>query len=456
MINRITLDKSKLLFTRKALIALILPLMMEQFLTVLVGMADSIMIASVGEAAVSGVSLVDNVFILILQVLTALATGGAVVIGQYLGSRSAGEARRAAEQLMGFLFVFSLAITAFMYLGQDFILHGVFGAISDEVYGHARTYLLICSAAIPGIALYCGVAAIYRTQGDSATPMRIAIVMNAINVCGNALLIYGLHFGTAGVAIPTLASRVVAAIIGLVILRHPNKAVYLDQIRHFRFNGGMIRRILRIGIPSGVENSLFQIGKLVVLGLITTFGTSAIAANAVSMAVANFMILPGMSMGYAMVTVVSRCAGAGDAEQAKYYVRRLMGLTYLSMWVMTILILAVLPGIMILYNLTPETAETATRILWTHGIMDMLIWPISFTLPNAFRAMGNAAFPMVVSILSMVLARIVFSYIFAQGLGLGVWGTWLAMILDWAVRSVVFVIYYFKGNKMHRVVLERH
>ncbi len=220
MHHQTTLNPSTLLFSKKELVALIIPLMLEQLLNVFVGMADSIMIASVGEAAVSGVSLVDNVFILILQALTALATGGAVVIGHYLGSKDEGGARRAADQLMAFLLILSLVIMVFLYVGQDFILHGVFGAIAPDVYHHAKIYLLICAAAVPGIALYCGVAAIYRAQGDSSTPMVIALVMNAINVFGNAFLIYGLHFETAGVAIPTLLSRVVAAVLGLILPHH--------------------------------------------------------------------------------------------------------------------------------------------------------------------------------------------------------------------------------------------
>ena len=441
------------LFDNRALRALIIPLLLEQLLNVAVGMADSVMVASVGEAAVSGVSLVDNVFILLIQVLTALGTGGAVIIGQYLGSRDSSGARKAAGQLIVFLLCFSLVIMGLVYLGQGFILRGVFGAIADDVYGHARTYLVICAASIPGIALYSGAAAVYRVQGDSRTPMRVALMMNAINVTGNAILIYGCHFGTAGVAIPTLVSRSAAAVAGMVLLTRRDKEVYVRPSARFRFDGGMIKRIMGIAVPNGVENSLFQIGKLVVLNLITTFGTTAIAANAVSMDIANFAILPGVSIGYAMVTVISQCVGAGDEAQTRYYTRKLMFIAYAAMWGINVLIFIFMPQIIGLYHLSAGTAHTAALITATHSGMAMVIWPIAFTLPNNFRAKGNALFPMVVSIASMVFVRILFCYIFAVGFGLGVWGTWIAMILDWVVRTVAFIIYYFKGNKMHQSIL---
>ncbi len=437
------------------MLVLIVPLLLEQLLNVFVGMADSVMIASVGESAVSGVSLVDNVFILLIQVMTALATGGAVIVGQYLGNKNPRLARSAADQLVTFLFIFSLAVMALVYLGQNFILRGVFGAIADDVYSHAKVYLLICAASIPAIAVYASVAAVFRTQGNSRTPMRIAIIMNIINVSGNAILIYGLHFGTAGVAIPTLVSRIVAAGIGMVLISRKQYDVYIRHSLHFRFDPKMIRSILTIGIPSGVENSLFQLGKLVILNLITTFGTSAIAANAVAMTMANIAILPGISMGYAMVTVVSQCIGAGDEVQARYYTKKLMKITYVTMWVTNGLVLATLPLSIGLYHLSAETAAMASKIIWTHDASAMVIWPLSFTLPNAFRATGNALFPMVVAIVSMIVARILFSYVFAVGCGLGVWGTWIAMILDWMVRTVAFVIYYFKGNRIKRTVIQR-
>ena len=288
------ISKERQLFDNRALVALIIPLIIEQFLAVLVGMADSIMVANVGEAAVSGVSLVDNIMILIINIFAALATGGAVVAGQYIGRKDEKSACKAATQLVWFVSLSAVAIMILVYFGKDIILNQVFGHITAEVKGHADIYLLIVTASIPFIALYNGGAAIFRAMGNSQVSMRVSLLMNAINVTGNAILVFGLRIGTAGVAIPTLISRMVAAIVITVLLCNQTRILHIERTLKIRFDGRMIRKILAIGVPNGLENSMFQLGKILVLSLVSTFGTYAIAANAVSNAIALFQILPAV------------------------------------------------------------------------------------------------------------------------------------------------------------------
>lgn len=446
-------DRSHYLFSNRELANLIGPLVIEQLLAVFVGMADSIMVANVGEAAVSGVSLVDNIMILIINIFAALATGGAVVAGQYIGRKDEKSACKAATQLVWFVSLSAVAIMILVYFGKDIILNQVFGHITVEVKGHADIYLLIVTASIPFIALYNGGAAIFRAMGNSQVSMRVSLLMNAINVTGNAILVFGLRIGTAGVAIPTLISRMVAAIVITVLLCNQTRILHIERTLKIRFDGRMIRKILAIGVPNGLENSMFQLGKILVLSLVSTFGTYAIAANAVSNAIALFQILPGMAISLAITTVISQCVGANDYEQVHYYLKKLLAIIYVAMVGTVALIFLALPLILKAYNLSDQTAAAATNIIHFHGISAMIIWPLSFALPAAYRAAGDAKACMYTSIVSMWIFRIGFSYLVGKYMGLGVFGVWVAMVIDWVVRAICFVIRYFNGKWKHGAIV---
>lgn len=446
-------DRSHYLFSNRELANLIGPLVIEQLLAVFVGMADSIMVANVGEAAVSGVSLVDNIMILIINIFAALATGGAVVAGQYIGRKDEKSACKAATQLVWFVSLSAVAIMILVYFGKDIILNQVFGHITAEVKGHADIYLLIVTASIPFIALYNGGAAIFRAMGNSQVSMRVSLLMNAINVTGNAILVFGLRIGTAGVAIPTLISRMVAAIVITVLLCNQTRILHIERTLKIRFGGRMIRKILAIGVPNGLENSMFQLGKILVLSLVSTFGTYAIAANAVSNAIALFQILPGMAISLAITTVISQCVGANDYEQVHYYLKKLLAIIYVAMVGTVALIFLALPLILKAYNLSDQTAAAATNIIHFHGISAMIIWPLSFALPAAYRAAGDAKACMYTSIVSMWIFRIGFSYLVGKYMGLGVFGVWVAMVIDWVVRAICFIIRYFNGKWKHGAIV---
>ena len=445
--------KTELLFSDKALTALILPLFLEQLLSVLVGLSDSIMVAQVGEAAVSAVSLVDSIAILLINIFNALATGGAVVSGQYLGARDKKRAAYAGRQMMQFMVWMSIAIMLLIYLGKYFILHTVFGSIEADVMANCNTYLLISAASIPFLGVYCGGAALFRAMGNSKTSMYVSCMMNVINVSGNAILVFGFHRGVEGVAIPTLLSRVVAAFLMVWLLHDEKHVLTLKGMNLFKFDGKMIRRILHIGVPNGIENSMFQLGKVLVLSLVSTFGTYAIAANAVSNVITLFSILPGQAICLAVTTVIARCVGAGDYEQAKYYNKKLILLTHIGMAITIFIVFITLPFILKVYNLSEAASEATRHIIWFHGFCAILIWAESFTLPATFRACGDAKACMIISTASMWIFRVGASYILGKNLGLGVFGVWVAMIIDWAFRSLLFGIRYFSGKwKKHALV----
>ena len=433
-------------FTNKQLRVLIFPLVIEQFLGVAVGLADSVMVASVGEAAVSAVSLVDSINVLLFFAMNALATGGAVVCGQFLGRKDTERANEAGRQLLVFVVLLGTAVMAVLYLAKSIILHGLFGRIDADVMAYANTYFLIVEASIPFMALYSAGAAIFRVMGNSSVSMKISVVMNLVNVCGNAILIFGVGMGVEGVAIPTFAARVLGAAAVIVLLRNPVYIIHISRPFHYRFQGDMVKKILQVGVPSSIESSLFQLGKVMLLSLVSSFGTASIAANAIGNSIATVQTLPAAAIGVGMITVVSQCAGARDFEHARFYVRKLMRWSYVLMLIWNLFLFAVQPLLVGLYNVSGEAAHLAMIILWLHGGLGILMWPAAFTLPQALKGAGDTSFVMIAAVLSMWIFRILTGFLFAKYLGMDVLGTWYAMFIDWVCRLILFLVRY-RGKK---------
>ena len=442
------------LFTRRALFTLIWPLLLEQTLSVTMGMADTLMVAGVGEAAVSSVSLVDSLNILIIQILSALATGGAVIASQYLGRRDEENASRSAAQLYSVLGISTVAVGVVCMLLSRLILRMVFGSIDEDVMRFAQQYFLISAVSYPFIGLYNGGAALFRAQGNSRISMLASLVMNVINIAGNALLIYGFGMGVIGAALATLIGRVFAAVFILWQNQDLHNPLRVQRFADLRPRRRPIMQILSIGIPSGLENGMFQIGKLLVAGLITTFGTSAIAANAICNNVGSMSNIPGSAIGLAMITVVGQCVGAKDYQQARHYTKTLLAAAYVSMGLLNIALFLLAPYLVGFYAMPQTTTDLALSVLQVNCVVTVLIWPSSFTLPNALRAAGDARFTMVTSMVSMWVFRIGMSYVLDAWLGMGLFGVWTAMQIDWAVRSLVFGVR-FLGHKWEKArVLE--
>lgn len=447
------MDTKNRFFSNADLCKLIVPLIIDQFLQAFVGLADSIMVASVGEAAVSGVSLIDTIMVLILNIFTALATGGAVIAGQFLGKKRDEMACKSTNQLISFTLKASLIIMLLCYLGRNFITHVVFGKIEADVMYNCNVYMMIVFASIPMTALYNAGAAIYRAMGNSAVAMKISMLMNVINLGGNALLIFVFHRGVEGVAIPTLVSRTVACVIMMFLMNNQKHTLHLYHPFSFKTDWGLLKKILYIGVPNGLENSMFQLGKILVLSIVTSFGTASIAANAVSNNVATFAILPGTSVGFAILTVGAQCVGAGDYEQVRYYTKKLMKIVYVSLFAANILVVLAVPYIIKIYGLSAEASQYAHKILIYHSICAVTIWPLSFSLPNTLRAAADVTYTMILSIISMWIFRIGFSVVLGVYCHMGVFGVWVAMTIDWLFRAVCFSIRYLRGKWKHAALV---
>lgn len=426
------------MFSRKDLIRLLVPLIIEQVLAVLVGMADVVMVAAVGETAVSGVALVDSISLLVVQVLAALATGGAVVCSQYIGKQKPEEACRAAGQLAVITLMGSICIALTALIGNRRLLEVIFGQAEEAVMDNAAIYFRLTALSYPFLALYNSCAALYRSMGNSRVSMMVSIVMNAMNVIGNAVCIFGLHMGVEGVAIPTLVSRIFAAVVMILLIRKPENVIHISHWRELCPEPGIIRKILIVGVPSGLETGIFQFGKIALQSLVSTLGTTAIASFAVASNLVTLQYLPGNALGLGLITIVGQCVGAGEVEQAKQYTKKLILLNYA--------LLAVVCGgmalgsrpIVGLYNLSPGASELARQMILMHACA-MSIWPLAFALPNTLRAGLDAKFTMKVSVFSMWVFRIGFAYLFVKVWNVGVMGVWFGMFIDWIFRVILFV-----------------
>lgn len=428
------------MFSRKDLMRLIIPLIIEQILAVTVGMADGIMVARVGEAAVSGVSLVDSISVLLIGLFSALATGGAVVAAQFLGHKQKENASLAAEQLIVVTFAISMLIMAFALLFRLSLLKLIFGHVEADVMENAITYFFWSALSYPFLALYNAGAALFRSMGNSKISMFTSLIMNLFNVTGNAILIFGFNMGVAGAAIATLIARVIAAIAIMILLANNKGDIRIGSFRMFRLNKIIIKKILQIGIPNGLENSVFQVGKIIVLGIVAKLGTAATAANSVAGTVGSFGVLPGSAIGLALITVVGQLVGARDYEGVKYYTKKLMKVVYIIMAGINIVIALLSPLIVQIYGFSAETGDIMMQLILYHCTLAALIWPTSFALPNALRAANDVKFTMIISIVSMFTWRIGFSIVLVNFTSLGVLGVWIAMSIDWLFRSICFIV----------------
>ena len=437
--------KKERLFTNQQLLALLWPLIIEQALGVLVGMADTVMVSSVGEAAISGVSLVDMINQLIITVFGALATGGAVVASQHLGAKRPEEAARSAGQLVGLSGILGMTVAVFCLVTRTAQLRLFFGTISEDVMQACLTYFTITALSFPFLALYNAGAAIFRSTGNSAVSMKVSVLVNAINFCGNALCVFVLRMGVAGVAVPTLVSRAVGAVIILSLAARRDYALCITPRTVTRLEGRTVKGILYIGIPSAFENSLFQLGRVLVVSMISLFGTVHISANAVANNLDAVGCIVGNAMGLAMITVVGRCVGAQDFEQTKHYTKKLLLWDYIAQGTVNLLVLLFLNRILGMYTLSPETRALSWTLVMIHNGVAILLWPAGFVLPNALRAANDVRFTMLTSILSMIVWRMGLSWVLCVNMGMGAVGVWLAMVVDWICRVTCFVIRFASG-----------
>jgi len=426
-------------WSNKRLFALFWPLVIEQLLVVMIGIVDMVMVSSVGEHAVSGISLVETINFLIITAFNAIATGGSVVASQYLGRRDGKNASRSARQLVYISFIISIILMFVTMFTRRLMLRTIFGDIAEDVLQAADVYFLFIALSYPFLALYTAAAAMFRSMGNSKVPMRAVVLLNIFNIGGNALLIYVMKLGVAGAAISTFIGRIIIAVLLIyLLLKDKTRIINLNGLTKIKLEKDMIKRILNIGIPSGLETSMFQIGKILITRIFTAFGTAAIAANAVGATINSIAFMPGSGFGMGLLIVVGQCIGAGDYLAAKRYTKKIMLLSYLTYLFININIFIFMNPIISIFNLSAEAHEMCVLFLRVHCITSTLFWCPSFVLPNALKAAGDARYVMIVAACTMWFVRVCSAFFMAFWLGLGPVAVYLAMGADFLFRGIFF------------------
>lgn len=430
---------------KKRLKKLLIPLVLEQLLAVSVGFIDTFMVSKVGEAAVSGVALVDTVNMLVMQVMAAFAAGGIVIISQYIGDKNEESIGSACRHLEVLLYSFSaLVMSVFLLFGKN-ILKVLFGKIEADVMDAAVIYLMITAVSFVFWGLYTAGAAILRCHEDTKTAMKVSIVMNILNAALNAFFVFVMQLGVMGVAIATLISRGLAGICMKFILSR-SKEKFHGNYRMKRPSAEMMKKILAMGVPSGIENGMFHVGKLVLTSVIATLGTTAIAANSISYQIIEFPNIMGVTIGLALVVIVGQDIGAGDKEMAVSNTKYMIRLAYICDWISKAALFVLAPLIVSAFSLSKEATDTAVLVLRCFSIAALPIWPLSFTLPNALRGAGDVKYSMIASILSMWFGRVIVSYILIVYCNLGILGVWLGMFVDWYGRGISYLLRFKSGK----------
>lgn len=443
-----------MMFSNRSLLKLLIPLIIEQLLTSFIGTVDTMMVSNLGSAAVSGVALVDSINKLVIFLFTALATGGTIVCSQYIGRGDKRNADCAARQVLLSAFVLSLVIGCVFYLLRSQILRLIFGTVEPAVMEAAEKYFRITILAYPFIALFGASAALYRACGNSKLPMTVSIFANLINITGNALLMFVFDMGVVGAAIATLASNAFSAIVLLISLRRKGQAIEIGSYSAIRPNFHMIWLVLCIGIPSGIENAMFQFGKLAVQSTVSTLGTTAMAANAIVAAIELMTSMPSQAVATGLMTVVGQCMGAGKPDQAKYYIKKLTIWSFFILFTLNWLAMALTPLVTRLAGMDAATAEMTIDTMLFISILKPVFWMGAFVPASGMRAAGDVKFGMVVSTCTMWILRVGLSTLLCRHFGVGLVGIWWGFFADWTVRSVVFALRYRSGKWAKKKVID--
>lgn len=427
-------------FSNQKLKEMIVPLFFEQLLVMLVGMADTLVISHTGEAAVSGVSLVNQFNTIFIYLFTALASGGAVVISQYIGRSAKDAAGASASQLLLFSTGFSIIVAGMVLVGNEWILRLMFAKVEDSVMEACVTYLRISAYSYPALAIYNSGAAVYRSLEKTNVTMYLSVASNIINVIGNLIGVFVLRAGVAGVAYPSLAARIFSAVVITLLCFQRKNGVFYRGKWIFKWDSAAMRRILKIAVPNGLENGVFQLVKVALSSIVALFGTYQIAANGVAQSIWSLAALAGVAMGPVFITVIGQCMGNRDTEGADYYFKKLTRITLLLSSVWNLLIFLLTPLFMKGYALEPETRQLAVGLVLIHNFFNAAAFPFSGALSNGLRAAGDVKFTMYVSIASTIAGRLLLSYFFGIIFHMGVIGIAIAMVCDWIIRAVIFIL----------------
>ena len=447
------MEQQQHMFTNRMIRNLLIPVVLEQLLNSIMGTADTMMVSNVGSAAISAVSLVDSINVLVIQAFSALAAGGAIVCAQYIGQRNKEKANESARQVLFIITAISVAVSLICLGFQKPLLSLIFGSVEAEVMRASETYFFYTALSFPFIAAYDSAASIFRAQDNTRGPMLISMISNVMNIAGNAVMIWGFHMGVAGAALSTLISRIFCAVVVLIQLRKDRQEIVVRDYIRIRPNWSMIKRILGIGIPSGVENSMFQLGKLAIQSTVSTLGTAAIAAQAMTNILENLNGIAAIGVGVGLMTIVGQCLGAGRQDEAVYYIKKLCVIAEVIIIISCLGVFALTKPITILGGMEKESADMCFHMMMWITIVKPLVWIMAFIPGYGLRAAGDVKFSMITSCCTMWACRFCLCVFLIRRLGFGPMGVWIGMFADWTVRSIIFT-WRFHSRKwlQHKVI----
>ena len=430
--------KQQHMFSNRMICALLVPVVLEQLLNSIMGTADTMMVSNVGSAAISAVSLVDSINILVIQAFSALAAGGAIVCAQYIGQQNHKKANESARQVLFIITAISVAVSLLCLVFQRPLLRLIFGSVESEVMRNSRIYFFFTALSFPFIAAYDAAASIFRAQDNTRGPMLISMISNVMNIVGNAILIWGFHLGVEGAALSTLVSRIFCAVVVLLQLRRDRQPIVVRDYYKIRPDWRMIRRILGLGIPSGVENSMFQLGKLAIQSTVSTLGTVAIAAQAMTNILENLNGIAAIGVGVGLMTIVGQCLGAGRKEEAIYYIRKLCLIAEVILICSCLLVFLLVRPITILGGMETESAKMCIHMISWITVVKPLVWTMAFIPGYGLRAAGDVKFSMITSCVTMWSCRFCLCVLLIRVFGFGPMGVWIGMFADWTLRGIIF------------------
>ena len=441
------------MFSNKMIRALLVPIILEQLLNSIMGTADTMMVSNVGSAAISAVSLVDSINILVIQAFSALAAGGAIVCAQYIGQGNKERANESARQVLFIITLISVAVSAFCLIFQKPLLHLIFGAVEADVMRASEIYFFYTALSFPFIAAYDAAASIFRAQENTRDPMLISMVSNVMNIVGNAIMIWGFHMGVAGAALATLISRIFCAVVVLAELRLDRQPIVVRDYLKIRPDGKMIGRILALGIPSGIENSMFQLGKLAIQSTVSTLGTTAIAAQAMTNMLEMLNGTAVIGVGIGLMTVVGQSLGAGKKDEAVYYMKKLMIFSEVFLIACCAVVYVLARPITMIGGMEAKSAEMCLDMMFWITIVKPIVWMFAFIPAYGMRAAGDVKFSMITSCITMWTFRFCLCVYLIRVCGMGPMAVWIGMFTDWTVRAIVFGLRFKSGKWMeHKVV----
>ena len=430
--------KQQHMFSNQMIAAILVPVILEQLLNSVMGTADTMMVSNVGSAAISAVSLVDSINVLVIQAFSALAAGGAIICAQYIGQKNKERANESARQVLFIITAISIVVSLICLIFQKPLLRVIFGSVEAEVMRASEIYFFYTALSFPFIAAYDAAASIFRAQDNTKGPMIISMISNVMNIVGNAIMIWGFHMGVAGAAIATLVSRIFCAVVVLIQLRKDRQPIVVRDYMKIRPNWSMIRRILGIGIPSGVENSMFQLGKLAIQSTVSTLGTAAIAAQAMTNILENLNGIAAIGVGIGLMTIVGQCMGAGRKDEAVYYIKKLYVIAEVIIIISCLTVFALTKPVTMLGGMERESADMCFHMVMWITIVKPFVWVPSFITAYGLRAAGDVKFSMITSCITMWACRFCLCVFLIRVMGFGPMGVWIGMFADWTVRGIIF------------------